>query len=128
MVKKLLSLFVLLTLIVGCSPSYDETGGYKESTINKDFPVPANAEPGEANFGNPNIEKGVKYKLKNIGGEQGLLPPQRYFQEIEKLGWKEEKDKQMGSVHFFKKDDTVIAVEIEENSFDLYQLKEGAPY
>ena len=80
-------LALLLILVAGCSPSYDEDAGYEKSIINENFPVPANAEQVEAEFANPNIEKGVKYNLQEIGIHQGLYPPERYFQEIEKWGW-----------------------------------------
>ena len=121
-------LALLLILVAGCSPSYDEDAGYEKSIINESFPVPANAEQVEAEFANPNIEKGVKYNLPKIGGHQGLYPPERYFQEIEKWGWDQLTDKQMGDVHFFKRGETVISVVIKENSFEVYEMKKDAEF
>ena len=121
-------LALLLILVAGCSPSYDEDAGYEKSIINENFPVPANAEQVEAEFANPNIEKGVKYNLPKIGGHQGLYPPERYFREIEKWGWDQLTDKQMGDVHFFKQGETVISVIIKENSFEVYEMKKDAEF
>ncbi|KRE24901.1 hypothetical protein [Paenibacillus sp. Soil522] len=111
------------------SPStYEREAGYKKSAINEDFIVPTNAEQQEIDFDNPNILKGSKYKLKDIGGEQGLYPPLRYFQELEKSGWGELKDKRMGHVHFFKKDKTVISVVVKEDFIEVYEMKKDAKF
>ena len=68
-------LALLLVLVVGCSPSYEEDAGYEKSIINESFPVPANAEQVEAEFSNPNIEKGVKYNLQKSGDTKGFTHP-----------------------------------------------------
>jgi hypothetical protein len=123
--------FLLFFLIVGtltaCGISnvykYDAESGYKKSAINEEFIVPNNAQGQAVEFDNPNITKGVKYNLNDIGGDQGLYPPMRYFQDLEKLGWKEINDKRMGHVHYFQKGDTVISVIIKEDFFELYELK-----
>lgn len=115
---------LLLLWLVGCSSSSDDSSSYKTAEINEDIPVPANAESSKAQFDNPNIKKGEKYILENIGGEQGLYPPNEYFEEIKNWGWKELKKEQMGHVHFFTKGDTIISIVIKEDYFYLYEMKE----
>lgn len=120
----LCTICLLLSWLVGCSSSYDESSSYKKAGINEDIPVPANAESSNAQFDNPNIKKGEKYYLDNIGGEQGLYPPNKYFEEIKNWGWEELEKEQMGHVHFFTKGETIISVVIKEDYFHLYEMKE----
>ena len=115
----------LLLCLVGCSSPQNEISSYKKAGINEDIPVPANAESSKVKFDNPNINKGEKYSLENIGGEQGLYPPNEYFEEIKNWGWEELKTEQMGHVHFFSKGDTIISIVINEDNFHLYEMKEG---
>lgn len=105
----------------------DEIVSYKKSGINEDFPVPANAESSKVQFDNPSIKKGEKYRLKNIGGEQGLYPPSDYFEEITMWGWELLKEDQMGHANFFKKGKTIISIVIHENDFELYEMGEDFP-
>ncbi|AJS58751.1 hypothetical protein [Paenibacillus sp. IHBB 10380] len=131
--KKYLIAFMLLPLLIfanGCRPSNDEEIGYKESSINDEIPIPKNAKQIEitTNSSNPNIKIGVRYELKNIGGEQGLYPPKSYFQKLKDLGWMELEEKRMGHVQFFKKDDTVIAIEIHEDTINIYEMNTGAKF
>lgn len=70
------------------------------------------------------LKKGEKYYLENIGGEQGLYPPNKYFEEIKNWGWEELEKEQMGQAHFFTKGETIISVVIKEDYFHLYEMKE----
>ena len=106
-------------------PNYDyESDGYKKSLVNEEFPVPVNAESSNAQYNNPNVKYGEKYSIENIGGELGIYPPQEYFEEIERWGWKEVENERMGHVQFFKKEDTIISFVIQEDYFHLYEMKE----
>ena len=115
---------VICLLLFGCSPSINETNSYKKAEINEEIPVPANAKLSTETFDDPNIEKGEKYILKNIGGEQGLYPPKEYFEEIKNWGWEELKSEQNGHVHFFSKGETIMSIVIKEDYFQLYEMKE----
>ncbi|HEY2491690.1 MAG TPA: hypothetical protein VGI33_01975 [Paenibacillus sp.] len=131
--KKYLIAFILLPLLIftnGCTPSNDEEIGYKESSINDEIPIPKNAKQIEitTNSSNPNVKIGVRYELENIGGEQGLYPLNSYFQKLKDLGWVELEDRRMGHVQFLKKDDTVIAIEIHEDTIDIYEMNRDAKF
>lgn len=132
--KKYRTVFMMLPIIllaIGCTPRYEEpVDGYKPSSVYEDFPIPESAallqtipEPE-----NPNIDNGAKYEVKGIGGEQGLATPVRYFHEIQAAGWTELEEKRMGHVHFFQKDDTVIALEVREDSLEVYELIKDAAF
>jgi hypothetical protein len=126
LIKTGLCLICLAMLsLAGCSSSYDEISTYKKAGINEDIPVPATAESSKVQFDNPNIKKGERYNLENIGGEQGLYHPIEYFEEIKSWGWEVLEKEQMGHVHFFRKGDTIISIEIKEDYFHLYEMKEG---
>lgn len=120
-------LVLLVYCLVGCSPSDDKMNSYKKAGVNEEFPVPAKAEPGQVQFDNPYIQKGEKYKLKNIGGDQGLYPPSDYLEEINAWGWEVLKEDQMGHTNFFKKGTTIISIVIHEDDFELYEMKEDFP-
>ncbi|MEC0201991.1 hypothetical protein P4H39_05055 [Paenibacillus lautus] len=132
--KKYRTVFMMLPIIllaIGCTPRYEEpVDGYKPSSVYDDFPIPESAallqtipEPE-----NPNIDNGAKYEVKGIGGEQGLATPVRYFHEIQAAGWTELEVKRMGHVHFFQKDDTVIALEVREDSLEVYEMIKDAKF
>lgn len=127
MAKCWLTTFMIVITLTACSsasvPKYDETAGYKKSAINEDFIVPVNAKEQPLVFENPNILKGVKYNLHNIGGEQGLYPPMQYFRDLAQAGWEELKDERMGHVHFFRKTDKVISVVLKEDAFEVFEMR-----
>ncbi|MFC4408874.1 hypothetical protein ACFOZY_00350 [Chungangia koreensis] len=123
-------LFIFSLVMSACSEQsqvnpHVEIDGYEESEINEDIPVPADAEVSEVEFSNPNIKEGKKYTLENIGGEQGLYPPLNYFDEMKNWGWEELKDERKGHVHFFRKEDQIISIEISEDYVNLYEMEEG---
>ncbi|ANY75368.1 hypothetical protein [Paenibacillus ihbetae] len=117
---------VMFAFAIGCasSPKPVVINDYKMSAVHDDFPVPEQAVEREAIFENPNIAKGVTYELENIGGEQGLYPPVSYLEQIQASGWIEIEEERLGHVHFFRKADTKIALEIREDSIDVYELKQ----
>lgn len=123
-ISKYVTCVICLMLLFGCSPPINETTIYKKAGINEEVPVPANAKSSTDQFDNPNIKKGEKYILKNIGGEQGLYPPKEYFEEIKNWGWEELKSEQNGHVHFFSEEGTIISIVIKEDYFQLYEMKE----
>ncbi|ANA78475.1 hypothetical protein C7121_16535 [Paenibacillus glucanolyticus] len=130
--RKYLITFMLLPLFllaIGCTPKYEEpVDGYTTSSIHGDFPIPESSALLEtiSSSENPNIDNGVKYEVKGIGGEQGLSTPERYIQEIQDSGWTELKDNRLGHVYFFKKEDTVISLEIRQDSITLYEMTKDA--
>ncbi|PJN50807.1 hypothetical protein PAEAM_48950 [Paenibacillus sp. GM1FR] len=129
--KKILLTLCMLPLLIwvqGCAPATYEIEGYTASSMNPDIPVPTNAKLIEniTYSDDPNLKKGANYELKHIGGEQGLYPPMDYFQKLADTGWVELEEKRLGNVHFLKKDTTVIAIEIREDTFQITELVEGA--
>ena len=131
--KKYLFTFILLSLsilVTGCTSSTQEVHEYGVSSINAEIPIPKKAKEIEVTTtsSNPNIKIGVKYELDNIGGEQGLYRPDHYFNKLEDAGWVELEDKRLGHVQFFKKEDTVIAISIHENTFDIHEMIKDAKF
>ncbi|SDJ87411.1 MULTISPECIES: hypothetical protein [Paenibacillus] len=120
-------LLSLLLLISGCTPSTYEITGYTGSSINNEIPVPVNAKQLNVTTysDNPNIKTGIKYELKHIGGEQGLYVPSDYFEKLSEAGWVEVEEERMGNVHYFKKSDTIIAIEIQEDTFKIFEMMQG---
>jgi hypothetical protein len=130
---KYLLAFIGLPLILftsGCTSSTQEVQEYGVSSINAEIPIPENAKEIEVTTtsSNPNVKIGVKYELDNIGGEQGLYRPDHYFNKLEDAGWVELEDKRLGHVQFFEKEGTVIAIEIHEDTFDIYEMNKDAKY
>ncbi|WP_339315546.1 hypothetical protein [Paenibacillus sp. FSL R10-2734] len=128
---KYLLAFICLPLILfnsGCTSSTQEEQEYGVSSINAEIPIPKNAKEIEVTTtsSNPNIKIGVKYELDNIGGEQGLYPPESYFNKLWDSGWVELEDKRLGHVQFFEKEGTIIAIEIHENTFSIYEMNKDA--
>ncbi|OME06548.1 hypothetical protein BSK64_10520 [Paenibacillus odorifer] len=131
--KKYLFTFILLSLsifVTGCTSSAQEEQEYGVSSINAEIPIPKNAKEIEVTTtsSNPNIKIGVKYELDNIGGEQGLYRPDGYFNKLNDAGWIELEDKRLGHVQFFEKKDTVIAIEIHQDTFDIHEMNKDAKF
>ncbi|MEC0128107.1 hypothetical protein [Paenibacillus pabuli] len=125
--KNYLILSILLPLLLfssGCTPSTYEITGYTGSAINDEIPVPMNAKQLSITTysDNPNMKTGIKYELKHLGGEQGLYVPSDYFEKLSAAGWVELEEERMGHVHFLKKSDTVIAIEIREDTFEIVEM------
>ncbi|HBU81136.1 MULTISPECIES: hypothetical protein [Paenibacillus] len=118
----------LLLLISGCTTaSTYEITGYTGSSINNEIPVPVNAKQLSltAYSDNPNYKEGIKYELKHIGGEQGLYVPSDYFEKLSEAGWVELEEERLGHVHFLKKSDTIIAIEFQEDTFEIVEMMPG---
>lgn len=97
-----------------------------KSSILSSIPKPEGAVQAgiQTNTGNQNIKISVRYELENIGGEQGLYPPNEYFQQLKAGGWSEIEEERVGHVHFFEKEDAVIAIEVREDWIDIYEMEE----
>ncbi|OMD78759.1 MULTISPECIES: hypothetical protein [Paenibacillus] len=131
--NKYLLAFIWLPLILftsGCTSSAQEEQEYGVSSINAEIPIPKNAKEIVVitNSNNPNIKIGAKYELDNIGGVQGLYRPDGYFNKLNDAGWIELEDKRLGHVQFFEKKDTVIAIEIHQDTFDIHEMNKDAKF
>ncbi|AWV33376.1 MULTISPECIES: hypothetical protein [Paenibacillus] len=131
--NKYLLAFIWLPLILftsGCTSSTQEEQEYGVSSINAEIPIPKKAKEIEVitNSNNPNIKIGAKYELDNIGGEQGLYRLEGYFNKLNDAGWIELEDKRLGHVQFFDKEDTIIAIEIHQDTFDIHEMNKDAKF
>lgn len=98
-----------------------------KSSVLDTIPKPEDAKQAGimTNSNNPNIIIGVRYERENIGGEQGLYPPEDYFQQLKAAGWSEIEDERMGHVHFFEKDEHVIAIEVREDALEISEMQKN---
>ncbi|WKL01025.1 hypothetical protein Q0F98_29785 [Paenibacillus amylolyticus] len=129
--KKIILTLCMLPLLIwvqGCAPATYEIEGYTASSMNPDIPVPTNAKLIEniTYSDDPNLKKGAKYELKHIGGEQGLYPPMDYFQKLADTGWVRIGGRTTGACTFSEKDITLIAIEIQEDSFQITEMVKAA--
>lgn len=51
-----------------------------------------------------------------------------YFQKLADTGWVELEEERLGHVHFLKKDTTVIAIEIREDTFQITEMIDDAAF
>ncbi|WP_145412593.1 hypothetical protein [Paenibacillus xylanexedens] len=120
----LLLFFIVWTQRLTNSNSTYEIKGYVTSAMHRDIPVPANAKLIEsaAYSDHPTQSQSETYELKHIGGEQGLYPPEEYFQKLHEAGWTELKEERMGHIHVLYKEEVRIAIEIREDTFQIFLL------
>lgn len=87
---------IILCFFLYISPVFSLS--FKPSEVDPDFPIPARSERVEK----PQAKKGwTFYEIRpSLTGKQF----DRYLREIEKWGWKERKEEQMGRAHVFEKD------------------------
>lgn len=125
MKKNLLLLSILLVvLLIGCSINSNNAKlkEFTESEVVSNFPIPVGSELKER-YAGEGFKQGVKYLYKNIGGEQGLYPSEKYLKVIEQQGWVENKAERMGHKYQFEKSGRVIWFIIHEDFFDVIELK-----
>lgn len=120
--KKWLVLIMLVTLLTGCTNEFNAEEGYRMSLVNYGFPVPKNAGQLRPEACTGDISKSAKYKLRNIGGLEGESPQPAYLDEILAWNWTEMEEKRSDSARFYMKNDKVICVVFQENTFDVFEI------
>ena len=110
-------------LLSGCAYTFAHEDGYRMAVINEGFPVPTNAYEVKPEDCTTEIAKSAKYKMKNIGDEEGT-PPTNYLEEIEKWGWEELMDARVGNVHYYKKGNKIISLIIQRDVFDVFEMSD----
>ncbi|GKV68356.1 hypothetical protein NCCP2716_08540 [Sporosarcina sp. NCCP-2716] len=110
-------------LLSGCSYTFANEDGYRMAVINEGFPIPKNAYELKPEDCTTEIAKSAKYKMNGIGDEEGT-PPAEYLEEIEKWGWTELADARVGNVHYFKKNDKIISLIIQQDVFDVFEMSD----
>lgn len=121
--KRIIGLFLAGMLLSGCSYTFAHDDGYRMAIINEGFPVPKNAYEVKPEDCTTEIAKSAKYKMKDIGDEEGT-PPAEYLAEIEKWGWAEMREAQVGNVHYFKKNGRIISLIIQRDLFDVFEMSD----
>lgn len=121
--KRLFIFLLIVSVLVGCSNVYSEEEGYRMAVINHGFPVPKNASEIRPEICTTEIAKSAKYKLKDIGGEQGE-PPMHYLAEIEEWGWTELEDQRVGNIHYYKKEGKIMSLVFQKNVFDVFEMSD----
>lgn len=114
---------IILFTMFGCTNTYNEDGKYIHSKIQTNFPVPEHAKLIESHTKNKNIEQIEKYKLKNIGGQHGLIIPKNYIANIKKNGWTELENERDGSKLVFKKNKHIIWLIFSQDQFYICKIK-----
>ena len=122
--KRMIGMLILgVVLLSGCSYTFSHDDGYRMAVINEGFPVPKNAYEVKPEDCTTEIAKSAKYKMKDIGDEEGT-PPDDYLEEIEKWGWKEMVEARVGNVHYFKKNGKIMSLIIQQNVFDVFEMSD----
>ncbi|MDW0110071.1 hypothetical protein [Sporosarcina aquimarina] len=121
--KRMAGILILGMLLSGCSYTYSHDDGYRMAVINEGFPVPKNAYEVRPEDCTTEIAKSAKYKMKNIGDEEGT-PSDDYLHEIEKWGWEEIEEARVGNVHYFKKNKKIISLIIQRDIFDVFEMSD----
>lgn len=139
MEKAVIGILLFSLLMLGCSveqkqPKQDATivssqsssldskdhQAYIPSAIHPEFPVPKQAQKTNHRSNNPNIIY-VRYAYQGL---MDLKKRDQYFKEIEKWGWQEKKQEQMGSMHIFEKGNERIHVTIHSDFFTIFTQKD----
>ncbi len=121
--KRLFIFLLIVSVMSGCSNVYSEEEGYRMAVINHGFPVPKNASEIRPEICTTEIAKSAKYKLKDIGGEQGE-PPAHYLEEIVDWGWTELEDQRVGNVHYYKKEGKIMSLVFQKHIFDVFEMSD----
>lgn len=79
----------------------NKKAAYKESDIQKGFPIPTNALKTKSASNNPDLLV-ERYELEGLKFENSI--PEEYITEIIKLGWKENIEEQIGGMRVFTKE------------------------
>lgn len=116
-------LIIGVWLLSGCSYTFAHEDGYRMAVINEGFPVPNNAYEVKPEDCTTEIAKSAKYKMNDIGDEEGTPPPE-YLKEIEKWGWTEMLDERVGNVHYFKKNGKIMSLIIQRDVFDVFEMSD----
>lgn len=119
--KRLMVLLLVVGILTGCSNVYSEEEGYRMSLVNYGFPLPKNASEIKPELCVGEISKAAKYKLKNIGGEDGV-PQGHYIDEILDWGWVEMKERSVDTARYFTKEDKIVCVVFQKHVFDVFEM------
>jgi hypothetical protein len=114
-------IFVALIVLCTACSNFDQKE-FVESDKIQNFPIPKQAKLTNSKVTNTLIEKHAKYKLNNIGGEQGLSVPKEYISQIEDWGWKEQEKERIGSKYIFKKNQEIVWLIVKENQFSISKI------
>lgn len=120
--RRVVILLLIISAMAGCSNVYSHDEGYRMSLINYSFPVPKNSSEMKPEACTGEITKSSKYKLKNIGGENGETPQPDYLNEIKEWGWTPLDDKSGQSVRYFGKEDKTVCVVFHEHIIDVFEI------
>jgi hypothetical protein len=118
----LLCLLTVITAIMvsGCGTASYVWKAYEGSAVEKSFPVPKEANKTEIARTVTKMDY-VRYAVPGLK-EDGQLP-KAYEKEITAWGWTEDKEKETDSSYVFTKNNLVVQVSLQKNSFILYVPK-----
>jgi len=135
MKKATLCFLLISTMMFGCqsiektpqpivsstqsSQSQGKNQAYIPSAIHPEFPVPKQAQKTNHRSKNPNI-KYIRYSFHSL---MDLRKREQYFAEIQKWGWQEMEQEQMGTMHVFKKGEKRIHLTIHSDFFTIFTQK-----
>ncbi|WP_237690995.1 hypothetical protein [Paenibacillus caui] len=110
----------LLLLISGCSSAEPTWKVYEGAAVEKSFPVPKEASKTETAPSNAKMDY-VRYSVPGLKENSTL--PAAYEKEIEAWGWTENKEAQTQSTRVFIKNNQVVQLSLQKNSFTIYVPK-----
>ncbi len=94
---------------------------YSPSSIHSDFPIPKQAIKTNHRSNNPKITY-FRYAFRGL---MDVKKREQYFAEIQRWGWKEKKEEQMGSMHVFEKGAERIHLTVHSDFFTLFTKGEA---
>ncbi|MBM6998168.1 hypothetical protein IM700_021080 [Paenibacillus sp. DXFW5] len=105
---------MMIVVIAGCASSEPSWTDFVGSTVEKNFPVPKEANQTETALNNSKMDY-VHYKLTGLKESNEI--PEAYQKVIAEWGWKEKKEESTGTTRVYEKGKQIVQLTLHDDSF-----------
>ncbi|WP_082691249.1 hypothetical protein [Paenibacillus rubinfantis] len=105
---------MMMVVIAGCASSEPSWTDFVGSAVEKNFPVPKEANQTETALNNSKMDY-VHYKLTGL--QESSEIPEAYEKVIAEWGWKEKTEESTGTTRVYEKGKQIVQLTLHDNSF-----------